>query len=345
MLGAGALSMPLGIMSDRLGRKGLVLSGILISTLTSFLIAFSTTSVQMMIIYALAGVAIAAFSPTMLSFVADFTPPTHLGRSYGWYTMATYVAMGVGPTIGGFFAHLWNYQWVFVISGLLGILVFLVALPAFPRQRAAGRQSKRGSRKIIRELLQNRSLVACWIVSLFNNFGLGVFLSFLALHASEQGIGVGKIGLIFGTQAIVNALGRIPFGYLGDRVSHRSHLVVIGGAVYSLSMAGVAISSSLETFILSAFVMGIGMGIAFTAVGALIPELVSPDSRGCAMGGYTTAIYTGAMLAASIMGVVAGNFGFRVCFLGTAALLMIGALTFSLMFKSGLAANRMSVAG
>jgi MFS family permease len=170
-------------------------------------------------------------------------------------------------------------------------------------------------------------------VTLFSCFGLGVFITFQALHASDQGIGVGKIGLIFGTQAIVNSLGRIPFGYLSDRVPRRSTLVLWGLLGYSASIAGIGLSTSLAMFLISAFVMGISMGIAFTAVGALVSELVPADSRGVAMGGYNTCIYIGMMLSALIMGVVAGKFGFRACFLITAGLNAVGALAFSFIFK------------
>lgn len=57
------------------------------------------------------------------------------------------------------------------------------------------------------------------------------------------------------------------------------------------------------------------MGIAFTAIGALIPEVVSADSRGLAMGGYNSSIYIGMMLSSLVMGTFAGELGFRNCFL------------------------------
>jgi MFS family permease len=336
MLAAGAFAVPLGIMSDRLGRKRLVLAGLLISGLSSFLLAFSHTSYQMMAIYVFAGIGLAAFSPTMMSFVADFSPPTHLGRSYGWYTMAMYGGMSLGPTIGGFLAHVLGYKWVFTISGTLGFIVFPIALLSFPKGRPAhpGASPRRDRRKILREFLGNRPLIACWAVTFFSCFGLGVFITFLPLHASEQGVGVGKIGLIFGTQAIVNALGRIPFGYLSDRVSNRSNLVLIGLLCYSVSIAVTGFSTSLAMFLIASFGMGIGMGIAFTAVGALISELVPADSRGFAMGGYNTCIYIGMMLSAVTVGILAGKLGFRACFLITAASIAIGAVAFSLTFRS-----------
>jgi len=91
---------------------------------------------------------------------------------------------------------------------------------------------------------------------------------------------VARIGLIFATQGLVNALSRIPFGRLSDCVSRRSHLVSVGLLGFAASVAGFGASSGLSAFLISAVGLGASMGVAFTAVGALISEVVNPQSRG-----------------------------------------------------------------
>jgi MFS family permease len=336
MLTAGLFCLPLGIMSDWFGRKRLILIGLLISALSSFIIGFCKTPWQMMGVYLFSGAGLAAFAPTMMSFVTDISPRTHLGRSYGWYTMAMYGGMSLGPAMGGFAGQFLTYQWVFIISGIFIIPMFWVIFFFLPRRRALHLQpqAQRPSRMIIRELLHNRPLLACWLVTFGSCFGLGVFITFTPLHASDQGIGIGKIGIIFGTQALVNALCRIPFGVLSDRVSDRGTLVLTGLLGYSASIAGIGLATSLPLFLIGAFAMGISQGIAFTAVGALISEVVPPDSRGLAMGGYNTCIYVGMMVSALVMGIVTRELGFRTGFLITAFVNVISAFAFSIMFRS-----------
>ncbi len=53
------------------------------------------------------------------------------------------------------------------------------------------------------------------------------------------------------------------------------------------------------------------MGLAFTSVGALIAEVVPPESRGLAMGGYNTCIYFGMMLSSALMGGIIVKIGFE----------------------------------
>lgn len=336
MLTAGGFCLPLGILSDRVGRLRLILAGLLVSALSSLCLGFCGSAWQVMCVYLFSGAGLAAFAPTMMSFVTDFSPRTHLGRSYGWYTMAMYGGMSLGPAMGGFAGQLFGFAWVFIISGCFIFVMFWIAFLFLPQTaaRPVHRRSDRSSGLIIRELVKNGRLMACWMVTLGSCFGLGVFVTFMPLHASDQGIGMGKIGAIFGTQALVNALGRIPFGHLSDRVADRTMLVVGGLLGYSLAIAGIGLSSTLPLFLCSAFAMGISMGIAFTAVGALIAEVVPADSRGLAMGGYNTCIYLGMMLSALIMGMVTREIGFRTGFLITASINALATLAFGIIFKA-----------
>ena len=336
MMSAGLLSIPLGILSDRLGRRRLILAGLLISTISSFLIGMCKTSWQMAEVYIFAGAGLAAFAPTMMSFVSDFSPKTHLGRSYGWYTMALYGGMSIGPALGGLAAQALDFRRVFALSGIIIFVMLCMVLLFLPGSQVSQQHqsTKRSSGVIIRELLRNRPLWACCMVTFVSCFGLGAFVTFVPLHASDRGIAIGQIGLIFGTQALVNAFCRIPFGYLSDRVSDRSNLVLLGLLGYSAAIAGIGVSTSLGLFLISASLMGVSMGVAFTAVGALIAEVVPIDSRGLAMGGYNTSIYLGMMLSALIMGIVARQTSFRTSFLIAALVNVIGACGFSFIFKT-----------
>ncbi len=313
---AALLSLPMGLVSDRLGRKLLASAGLLVLAGTSFLLYFSKSPAQLIWIYLLFGVALAAFGPTMMSFVADISPPTHLGRSYGWYTTALYGGMSVGPAVGGFVAGVSGFQKTFLFSGLfifITLILMVLLLPKPQHVRASGRRE--GMRAVLRELLRNRPLIACWIATIGGCLGLGMFIAFLPLHAHNQGLDVGEIGIVFSVQGFANALSRIPFGNLSDRVTRRANLVIIGTVGFAASMAGFSLSSSLTSFVLSALILGCGMGMAFTSIGALIAETVPARSRGIAMGGYNTCIYFGMMLSSGGMGAVIQAVGFSSTFL------------------------------
>jgi DHA1 family multidrug resistance protein-like MFS transporter len=332
---AGILSFPLGLFSDRFGRKLLALVGLSILTGASFLLYVSDSFPRLAAVYLLFGIGIAAFGPTTMSYVADFSPVTHLGRSYGWYTTSLFTGLSLGPAAGGYLARLTGFLPVFLISAivLVGILPILVlyfpgtgsAQPAF-----AGRRKRPPLSEIF---LRNRALLGCWLATVGGTFGMGMFVTYVPLHADNQGLNVGQIGIIFFAQGLVNAVSRIPFGHLSDRVGRRQHWVVIGLAGFVLSLAGFGISTTFTHFLLFATLMGVGMALAFTSVGALVAESVPAEARGLAMGGYNSCVFLGFMLCSATMGPIIDAVGFTRAFFLTAALSCVLTGIFYFMVK------------
>lgn len=313
---AGLVSLPLGLLSDRLGRKLLIVTGLALAACSCFFLSFSTSTVQLVAIHLLLGVSMGMFGPTMMSYVADMSPSTHLGRAYGWYTLALNGGMSAGPAMGGAVAEWLGFRPVFVLSGAVILLVFSMTLFTLPRARQAviSHPFSRDTMTVMKELPQNLPLLSAWLATLGSCFAFGMYSTFLPLLAVENGMNPGEIGLIFATQALFNALSRIPFGWLSDRVAKRSHLVVVGLVGITVAIASFGMVSGMTAFVISAAGLGISMGVAYTAIGALIPEVAQADSRGLAMGGYNSCIYLGMMLSSLGMGALVEDLGFRNCF-------------------------------
>jgi MFS family permease len=326
LLAAGALSLPLGLIATRLGMKRLAGAGLLILAASSFLLAVSHTPHQLIWIYLFSGAGLAAFGPTTMSYVAGISPPTHLGRSYGWYSTAIYAGMSLGPAAGGFVAEAWSFPVVFILSGLSIFATFWVMFFFLPRARYVmpeGYHRTPMGRAVIREALKNLPLLGSWLATGGGCFGLGLFLTFLPLHAHAQGLTYSQIGLVFAIQGVTNALSRLPFGHLSDRVQNRSLLVILGLLGVAVSLAGYGICRRPLHFNLCAVAMGLSMGLAFTSVAAFTVETVLPEFRGLAMGGYNSAIYLGMMVSSAGLGPIISRIGFEDGFLITAFITLL----------------------
>jgi MFS family permease len=335
LLMSGALSIPVGLLSDRWGRKLLIISGLAISMATSFLLYVSVTPGQLIAIYALFGTGLAAIGPTLMSYVADISPLTYLGRSYGWYTTAIYSGMSLGPALGGFVAQWLGFRPLFLIAGffvlflMVAVVLFLPGHAAHLSQRPSGPQAP----GFTRDLLRNRPLLGCWLLTLGSCFGQGMFVTFSPLLTHDYGLSIGQIGLVFTAQAVTNALSRLPFGRLSDRVRSRGKLATLGFILFSLSLAAFGFCHTLPQFLLAAMALGVTMGLSFTPLGALIAEVAPPEGRGLAMGGYNSSIYLGMMLSSACMGGVIGKVGYELSFLLTGVLVLLVTGVFYLMIR------------
>lgn len=335
MLMAGGLSIPSGLVSDRLGRRLPLLGGMILLAGSSFLLYWSRSPLQMAVIYLLFGVGLSAFSPTLMSYVADVTPPEMLGRAYGWYTMALYGGMTLGPAVGGFLGTALGLRPVFLVSGGLIFIMFFVALfllPAHPTHHR-GDGASPAIMPVLKSLMGNRPLVACLVATLGGCFGFGMFVTFMPLYIRSQGMSTGAVGFVFATQALANALSRLPAGRLYDRVEDRTTLVTGGLAVFALALAAFGLCQSVVSLMAAAAVMGVSMGVAFTVICALIADVVPREMRGLAMGCYNTSIYAGMMLCSVGMGMVIKGEGFRAGFFLSGAVAVIVLFIFRFLFR------------
>jgi MFS family permease len=312
LLTTGVCAFPLGLLADRWGRKLLINAGLLISLATSLLLAVSFTPWHLMLIYLFFGLGLAAIGPTLMAYVADFSPPTHLGRSYGAYTLAIYSGMSLGPALGGWLAQWLGFRPLFVAAAVLAGLVAWLAWAFLPGSGAtlSHSQAPRATPSSWHHLLHNRALLGCWLITFGGCFGLGMFVTFAPLYLQDQGLAMGHIGLVFGLQAAVNALSRLPFGRLSDRARRRWLVAILGFLALGLSLAGFGLAQTFPQFLLAASAIGLAMGLGFTPVGALIAEVVPHSDRGLAMGGYNTCIYLGMMFSSALMGAVISRLGF-----------------------------------
>ncbi len=324
LLMCGLLALPLGLMGDRWGRRRIINLGLSIASLTSLLLYWSQTPLELIGIYLGFGVGLAMVGPSLMAQVADISPASHLGRAYGWYTTAIYSAMSLGPAVGGVLAEFLGYRPIFlVVAAALAFLLLPVTL-FLPTSEPKGGLSPRALwASLVQEGGRNRALQGCWAVTFGSCIALGVFFSFFPLYALQFGLNAGDIGLIFAAQAIINALSRIPLGRVSDRVD-KTTLSLVGFCGLSVVLAGFALCRHFTPFLLLAMVSGAVQGVGFTPLGALISEVVPVDSRGLAMGGYNTAIYLGMMLGSAGMGPVISSLGFEAGFVLAALINLAG---------------------
>jgi MFS family permease len=334
MLSAGLLAIPAGLLSDRLGRRTMLLGGLLTISCSSLLIPVSSGPLMLAMVYLLFGVGLAAFTPSMMSLVADITPRSQLGRAYSMYTTAVYVGMTFGPAVGGFLGRLLGLGRVFLVSGGLIMLVLLLALATLPRSgtRSLHDEELHSLRTSMTVLLGNKRLIACLTGTVGGCFGFGMYISFLPLHARFEGLDATHIGMIFAAQAAANALLRIPFGRLSDRTD-RGVMAAAGLMLFALALGATGFFRTSFSLSASAAILGTGMGFGFTALGALVADVAPRELRGLALGLYNSCIYLGMTLSSATMGIVINTVGFRNGFLISGFVSLVMTMIFYFLYR------------
>jgi MFS family permease len=332
MLTAGLLSIPAGLLADRTGRKLPIIAGVVATAASSLLVTQCHQSGQMAAAYILFGAGLAAFAPGMLSLVADVMPSDRLGQAYGWYTTAVYIAMTLGPASGGYLAKALGLRQVFAVSGSLLTAVALVALLVLPEGPPRHKTELHAVLSGSFALLHNRSLLACLVATAGSCIGFGVFLTFIPLYASLHGYDPAQVGLVFAAQAVANVVGRVPIGNVADRIDRR-RIVAAGLICLAVALTALGQAVQLSQLLGCAVVMGVGMALTFTTIGAMIADQTPALQRGLAMGMYNSCIYLGMMAGSTVMGIALKRIGYPLGFAAAGSVNLVALVLFFLMMR------------
>jgi predicted MFS family arabinose efflux permease len=322
MAAAAVASIPLGRASDIWGRRALLLGGMATSAVTSLMLPLAEGGVALAVIYGIAGLGVAAFTPSAMSLVGDAAAPGAAGRAYAWYATAHYGAIGVGPFLGGLAAEWWGYRTAFVASAAGAAIAFVLGW-ANIRQSS---HSTSAPRATFREVRANPSVWAGWIVAASGLLTQGVVFTFFPLLGEARGLSPAAIGLVFLVLGIANTVARVPAGWLMDH-TQRSAPYAVGGV-----LAG-CVGTALLPYVtdrapLLALVAGYGVvsGTAGVAIGVALASTTTPAARGLVMGGYSTALYLGLALGSFALGPVITRYGYATGFGVGAAVGAVGAV-------------------
>lgn len=133
---AGGL-MTAGSLADRIGRKRVFLSGIIMFGAGSALCGGAGSMSSLILARAMQGVGGAMLNPVALSIIANvFVEPKERARAIGVWGMTSGAALALGPMVGGFVSELIGWRAVFWINLPIGLIALLMTIRFVPESRA-----------------------------------------------------------------------------------------------------------------------------------------------------------------------------------------------------------------
>ncbi|WP_019874952.1 MFS transporter [Sporichthya polymorpha] len=131
-----ALVLAAGSLSDRFGRKGALMTGLVIYIAASTLSAFAPNPEMLILWRAVAGVGAAVVFPTTLSIISNVFPDrVERAKAIGIWGAATGASVAVGPIIGGAMVEASEWGAAFLFCAGVGVLTLGLAIPFVPTSR------------------------------------------------------------------------------------------------------------------------------------------------------------------------------------------------------------------
>ena len=131
-----ALLLTFGSLSDRLGRKGMLLAGLAVFGTASVIGGFTTSPAQLIAIRAVMGLGAAMTFPATLSLISNvFTARAERARAIGLWGASAGVAIALGPIVGGWLLEQFSWASIFIAMGPVAAAGALLALLSVPKSR------------------------------------------------------------------------------------------------------------------------------------------------------------------------------------------------------------------
>jgi EmrB/QacA subfamily drug resistance transporter len=142
ILSSAIFLLPFGRLADIIGRKKIFSTGILLFTISTFLIIFSKTLTSLIILRIFQGIAGAMIFGTSLAIISSVYPPGERGHAMGINITAVYLGLSTGPVIGGLLTQYFGWRSIFIFLVPFGLLSLFLLFTRIKGEWAESRGEK-----------------------------------------------------------------------------------------------------------------------------------------------------------------------------------------------------------
>jgi MFS family permease len=277
-------SFPGGALTDRLGRKGMIILGLVATSLSHLALGLVDTLTLFFIFGFIAGIFTDIASPAYQAVVADLLPEQKRAQGYGIVRVAINVSAALGPAIGGFIATR-SYLILFIIGAVISLIAAIVVFFILPETRpqaqpGAGQETTAASfggyLRILRDapfMIFTAISVMAWLAYINLTTTLGVFLR------NAHGIPETGYGWLLSLNAALVVLFQFP---ITRRVEKRPPmaLMAVGAAMLGFGFAMYGFFSTYTMFVAAMLVITLGEMIMLPVSNALVVKFAPEDMRG-----------------------------------------------------------------
>ena len=315
--------IPLGLLSDKIGRRSVIVGGLVLFVLGSVVAGLADSAVGLIVGRALQGTG--AIASTLMALITDFTSEQNRTKAMavvgGTIGISFALAMVIGPVIAAA-AGLSGIFWLTAAFGLLGTVIVWFAVPsAVPRRQN-------------RETLTDLSVIGRLLRDpVLQRLNLGIFSLHLVLMAAfvavpsilslelaipEKDLWWVYIALLGGSFVIM-----LPAVIVGEKYARQKHSFISAIALMALSVLILGLYRSDWVTLLMLLLFFSAFNLLEASLPSWLSKVCPAGNRGTAMGIYSTSQFMGAFFGGVIGGWALGSVGIDGLFFILAMILLI----------------------
>jgi MFS family permease len=326
-----------GRLSDRVGRKRVLVIGWLAGLPVPLLLIFAPSWGWVVLANVLLGINQGLCWSTTVIMKIDLAGPQRRGFAMGLNEFAGYAAVSLSALATGYLAQTYGLRPVPFYPGIAFGLLGLTLSATFVRETRAHAQLESQNSNLqspisnaksasFAEILawtswKDPALFAVSQAGLVNNLNDGMVWGLVPIFLAGAGLSLGQIGLITAVYPGVWSVSQLFTGALSDRLG-RKWMIAVGMWVQAAGIGLFVMGRSFGHWLTSAVLLGLGTALVYPTLLAAVSDVAHPDWRATAVGVYRLWRDGGYAVGALTAGLLADALGMP------AAMAAIGGLTF-----------------
>lgn len=307
----------LGVVTDRIGRKKVLIPCLLINGIAGLAGYFAPSLPSLLVVRFIQGIGVAGMMPVVMTMIGELYEGLERVHAMGRMSMTTAVGSVSAPLIGGTLAVLgWNYPFLFY--GLT-IPLALAAFFVLPETNSRNSKQKTGFMDMFLSLKDSRVAYTVFLsfAVFFLLYTIVIYVPFILkdyFGFTSQGAGLalgvqGASMVIFASQAKRFASKYPKYTILG-----------IGFALLGTAVLGMSGVYSIPVVFLLLLIFGVGFGMIQPMLNTLVTQVAPKERMGSVVSLFNTMKYVGQTAAPAVLGVILLNSNLATVFISSGLL-------------------------
>jgi MFS family permease len=313
-----------GIAIDRFGKKWFLAAGGIVLSLSTLPFAFlDTLNYWFPVLRVLHGAALSLCFVSAGTLIADVSSASKRSQAIGLFGIFSIINFALAPSVAKIFVGYYGFREFFIFDTFFGLLGFIIAF--FIKEPILSEAGNKGG-SYISVILEKGVLMAASALFIAG-MGFVTVITFVPIFSGRINVQQYEIFFIAYTLSVICM--RVFGGWIPDRYGKKKSALP-AFVVYTSSIFLLGFSDEWVELLVSGALFGLGHGLFYPAIYALVIDLTSEKNRGKAISICSVSFTSGGMIGVFINGVIAEYWGFQAMFEILAITTILGFLIFTI---------------